>query len=243
MFPPSPLSLLPEKDVLLAHRPQLPGGWGLAATPNSPERSWGVWMRALSVLPPSQPAPLYATPGHLLDKFIKDFLQPDRNFLGQIATAVDIICRFLQKNCFPHSATRVQKTVKVSTGLFPTGSDRQGAKRFPEPGRPALPEPGGQGTPEASRGGGHLGPWLSVGGARALRTSLTARRWASWGAPALGYLSLSCPCLPITFSVGLPFCHVLTFPAQGLQFKPRQVPSSMYTEPKSDLFLALTTGV
>lgn len=130
LFPLSPLSLLPEKDVLLAHRTQLPGGWGLAATPNSPERSWGVWMQALSVLPHSQPAPLYATPGHLLDKFIKDFLQPNRNFLDQIATAVDIICRFLQKNCFPHSATRVQKTVKVSTGLFPTGSDRQGAKRF-----------------------------------------------------------------------------------------------------------------
>ncbi|XP_042817443.1 2'-5'-oligoadenylate synthase 3 isoform X3 [Panthera tigris] len=76
---------------------------------------------------PAKPAPLYATPGHLLDKFIKDFLQPNRNFLDQIATAVDIICRFLQKNCFPHSATRVQKTVKGgSTGkgtALKTGSD------------------------------------------------------------------------------------------------------------------------
>ena len=82
----------------------------------------------LSVLLPSQPAPLYATPGHLLDKFIKDFLQPNKNFLGQIAVAVDFICKFLQKNCFQHSATKVQKTVKVSTGLSPTGSYGQGAK-------------------------------------------------------------------------------------------------------------------
>lgn len=196
MFPLSPPSLLPEKDVLSAHRTQLPGGLGAGCHPKLSRTFWGVWMQQLSVLPPSQPAPLYATPGHLLDKFIKDFLQPDRNFLDQIATAVDIICRFLQKNCFPHSATRVQKTVKVSTGLFPTGSDRQGAKRFPEPGRPALPAAGGQGRREESRGGGHLGPWLSVGGARALRTSLTALRWASWAAPALGTCPSPAPASP-----------------------------------------------
>uniref|UniRef100_A0A8P0P2L7 2'-5' oligoadenylate synthase n=1 Tax=Canis lupus familiaris TaxID=9615 RepID=A0A8P0P2L7_CANLF len=91
--------------------------WLSALSPNeSPGPSWNVL-----------PAPLYATPGHLLDKFIKDFLQPNKNFLGQIAVAVDFICKFLQKNCFQHSATKVQKTVKGgSTGkgtALKTGSD------------------------------------------------------------------------------------------------------------------------
>ncbi|XP_035979596.2 LOW QUALITY PROTEIN: 2'-5'-oligoadenylate synthase 2 [Halichoerus grypus] len=82
----------------------------------SPGPSWNVL-----------PAPLFTTPGHLLDKFIKDFLQPNKHFLDQIAVAVDIICKFLQKNCFRHSATKVQKTVKGgSTGkgtALKTGSD------------------------------------------------------------------------------------------------------------------------
>ena len=86
---------------------------------NSPECSRGVSMQELSVRPPSQPAPLFTTPGHLLDKFIKDFLQPNKQFLDQIAVAVDFICKFLQKNCFRRSATKVQKIVKVSTGLSP----------------------------------------------------------------------------------------------------------------------------
>ncbi|XP_025745346.1 2'-5'-oligoadenylate synthase 2 [Callorhinus ursinus] len=67
----------------------------------SPGPSWNVL-----------PAPLFATPGHLLDKFIKDFLQPNKKFLDQIAVAVDFICKFLQKNCFRPSARKVQKTVK-----------------------------------------------------------------------------------------------------------------------------------
>lgn len=48
------------------------GGWGT-----------GGWQGAShsSLLP--QPAPLYVTPGHLLDKFIKDFLQPNRTFLDR----------------------------------------------------------------------------------------------------------------------------------------------------------------
>ncbi|XP_029778552.1 2'-5'-oligoadenylate synthase 2 [Suricata suricatta] len=91
--------------------------WLSSLSPSeSPGPSWNVL-----------PAPLFATPGHLLDKFIKDFLQPDRHFLDQVATAVDVICKFLQKDCFPRSAIRVQKTVKGgSTGkgtALKTGSD------------------------------------------------------------------------------------------------------------------------
>uniref|UniRef100_A0A8C6AH53 2'-5'-oligoadenylate synthetase 2 n=1 Tax=Monodon monoceros TaxID=40151 RepID=A0A8C6AH53_MONMO len=61
----------------------------------SPGLSWNVL-----------PAPLYVTPGHLLDKFIKDFLQPNRTFLDQIKKAVDIVCKFLKENCFRHSTTK-----------------------------------------------------------------------------------------------------------------------------------------
>uniref|UniRef100_A0AC11C0R8 Uncharacterized protein n=1 Tax=Ovis aries TaxID=9940 RepID=A0AC11C0R8_SHEEP len=46
------------------------------------------------------PAPLYITPGHLLDKFIKDFLQPNQTFQDQIRKALKIICSFLEENCF-----------------------------------------------------------------------------------------------------------------------------------------------
>ncbi|XP_059974523.1 2'-5'-oligoadenylate synthase 2 isoform X1 [Mesoplodon densirostris] len=67
----------------------------------SPGLSWNVL-----------PAPLYVTPGHLLDKFIKDFLQPNRTFLDQIKKAVDVICKFLKENCFRHSTTKCQKIVK-----------------------------------------------------------------------------------------------------------------------------------
>jgi hypothetical protein len=58
------------------------------------------------------------TPSHLLDKFIKDFLQPNKDFLGQVRSAVNIICDFLKENCFRYSPTKVQKVVKVSTGLL-----------------------------------------------------------------------------------------------------------------------------
>ncbi|XP_068419766.1 2'-5'-oligoadenylate synthase 2 isoform X1 [Eschrichtius robustus] len=67
----------------------------------SPGLSWNVL-----------PAPLYVTPGHLLDKFIKDCLQPNRTFLDQIKKAVDVICKFLKENCFRHSTTKCQKIVK-----------------------------------------------------------------------------------------------------------------------------------
>uniref|UniRef100_A0A250XYX6 2'-5' oligoadenylate synthase n=1 Tax=Castor canadensis TaxID=51338 RepID=A0A250XYX6_CASCN len=52
------------------------------------------------------------TPSHLLDKFIKDFLQPNKDFLGQVRSAVNIICDFLKENCFRYSPTKVQKVVK-----------------------------------------------------------------------------------------------------------------------------------
>ena len=109
---------------------------------NSPECSRGVWMKALNTGPPSQPAPLFATPGHLLDKFIKDFLQPNKHFLDQIAAAVDVICKFLQQNCFRHSATKVQKTAKVSAGLSPP---RFLSSAVPARGRRAREEGGERG--------------------------------------------------------------------------------------------------
>ncbi|XP_028609750.1 2'-5'-oligoadenylate synthase 2 isoform X1 [Grammomys surdaster] len=58
------------------------------------------------------PMPLFNTPSHLLDKFIYDFLQPDKVFIDQIKTAVDIICSFLKEKCFRNSGTKVLKTVK-----------------------------------------------------------------------------------------------------------------------------------
>uniref|UniRef100_A0A8C3X6K8 2'-5' oligoadenylate synthase n=1 Tax=Catagonus wagneri TaxID=51154 RepID=A0A8C3X6K8_9CETA len=75
-----------------------------------------VWLSFLNESPgPSWnvlPAPLYSTPSHDLDKFIKDFLQPDKTFLDQIKKAVDAICEFLKENCFRHSATKIQKIVE-----------------------------------------------------------------------------------------------------------------------------------
>ncbi|XP_052024854.1 2'-5'-oligoadenylate synthase 2 isoform X3 [Apodemus sylvaticus] len=58
------------------------------------------------------PRPLFVTPTHLLDKFIQDFLQPNKVFLEQIKRAVDIICSFLKENCFRNSDTKVLKAVK-----------------------------------------------------------------------------------------------------------------------------------
>ncbi|XP_065760645.1 2'-5'-oligoadenylate synthase 2-like isoform X1 [Muntiacus reevesi] len=63
----------------------------------SPGPSWNVL-----------PAPLYMTPGHLLDKFIEDFLQPDQTFQDQIKKALETICSFLEENCFRHSTTKIQ---------------------------------------------------------------------------------------------------------------------------------------
>lgn len=142
------------------------GGWSLGTALNSPKCSRGVSMQELSVRPPSQPAPLFTTPGHLLDKFIKDFLQPDKQFLDQIAVAVDFICKFLQKNCFRHSATKVQKTVKVSTGLSPRFPELCSARRWTE-GTGGGREAGERGTQD-----------LAVSRvARALLPSLTTYLW------------------------------------------------------------------
>lgn len=60
--------------------------------------------------------PLFITPSHLLDKFIGDFLQPNKVFLEQIKRAVDMICSFLKENCFRFSSTNVLKVIKVSAG-------------------------------------------------------------------------------------------------------------------------------
>uniref|UniRef100_A0A8C9USC2 2'-5' oligoadenylate synthase n=1 Tax=Spermophilus dauricus TaxID=99837 RepID=A0A8C9USC2_SPEDA len=68
-----------------------------------------------------QPAPLFMTPGHLLDKFIKDFLQPNKDFLDQLHRAVDDICTFLKEDCFRHSTTKGGSAAKGTT--LKTGSD------------------------------------------------------------------------------------------------------------------------
>nr|XP_012611797.2 2'-5'-oligoadenylate synthase 2 [Microcebus murinus] len=72
------------------------------------------------------PAPLFATPGHLLDTFIEDFLQPDKYFLDQIEKAVDAICAFLTERCFPQSPAKIQIVKGGSTAkgtALKTGSD------------------------------------------------------------------------------------------------------------------------
>ncbi|XP_021569952.1 2'-5'-oligoadenylate synthase 3, partial [Carlito syrichta] len=58
------------------------------------------------------PALLHQTPATDLDKFISQFLQPDRQFLAQVNKAVDTICSFLRENCFRDSAIKVIKVVK-----------------------------------------------------------------------------------------------------------------------------------
>ncbi|XP_014396651.1 PREDICTED: 2'-5'-oligoadenylate synthase 3 [Myotis brandtii] len=82
----------------------------------SPGPSWNVLA-----------ASLHETPGHLLDKFIKDFLQPTKTVNIQIKTAVGIISKFLKEICFRHSATKVQKPIKAGSSgkgtALRTGSD------------------------------------------------------------------------------------------------------------------------
>ncbi|XP_063503187.1 2'-5'-oligoadenylate synthase 3 isoform X2 [Pongo pygmaeus] len=58
------------------------------------------------------PALLYQTPAGDLDKFISEFLQPNRQFLAQVNKAVDTICSFLKENCFRNSPIKVIKVVK-----------------------------------------------------------------------------------------------------------------------------------
>nr|XP_019589650.1 PREDICTED: 2'-5'-oligoadenylate synthase 2 isoform X1 [Rhinolophus sinicus] len=88
----------------------------LSCLNESPGPSWNVL-----------PASLQETPGHRLDKFIKDFLQPSEAFLNRIHKAVDIICSFLKENCFRYSTTKVQKAVKGGSAgkgtTLKTGSD------------------------------------------------------------------------------------------------------------------------
>ncbi|XP_052024851.1 2'-5'-oligoadenylate synthase 3 [Apodemus sylvaticus] len=58
------------------------------------------------------PALLHQTPAEDLDKFISEFLQPNRHFLSQVKKAVDTICSFLKENCFRDSPIKVLKVVK-----------------------------------------------------------------------------------------------------------------------------------
>lgn len=62
-----------------------------------------------------QPTLLYQTPARDLDKFISEFLQPNRQFLAQVNKAVDTICSFLREHCFQNSPIKVLKVVKVSS--------------------------------------------------------------------------------------------------------------------------------
>nr|XP_048278264.1 2'-5'-oligoadenylate synthase 2 isoform X2 [Myodes glareolus] len=76
-----------------------------------------LYSPSLNDMPPAPcwnvlPTSLFITPSHLLDKFIKDFLQPNEKFLDNIGKAVYIICEFLKNNCFKDSSTKVQKVVK-----------------------------------------------------------------------------------------------------------------------------------
>ncbi|EDL19752.1 2'-5' oligoadenylate synthetase 3 [Mus musculus] len=58
------------------------------------------------------PALLHQTLAEDLDKFISEFLQPNRHFLTQVKRAVDTICSFLKENCFRNSTIKVLKVVK-----------------------------------------------------------------------------------------------------------------------------------
>ncbi|XP_069922338.1 2'-5'-oligoadenylate synthase 3 isoform X2 [Oryctolagus cuniculus] len=58
------------------------------------------------------PALLHQTPAADLDKFISEFLQPNRQFLAQVNKAVNAICSFLRENCFRNSPIKVLKVVK-----------------------------------------------------------------------------------------------------------------------------------
>uniref|UniRef100_G1TLB8 2'-5'-oligoadenylate synthase 3 n=1 Tax=Oryctolagus cuniculus TaxID=9986 RepID=G1TLB8_RABIT len=80
------------------------GNWELLAREGRP---WGhkpPW----DVLP----ALLHQTPAADLDKFISEFLQPNRQFLAQVNKAVNAICSFLRENCFRNSPIKVLKVVK-----------------------------------------------------------------------------------------------------------------------------------
>ncbi|KAK7795495.1 hypothetical protein U0070_011750 [Myodes glareolus] len=78
---------------------------------NVGQGSWELLAREAAALE-SQPALLHQTPARDLDKFISEFLQPDRHFLDQVKKAVDTICSFLKENCFRNSPIKVLKVVK-----------------------------------------------------------------------------------------------------------------------------------
>lgn len=80
--------------------------------------------------------PFFITPSHCLDKFIKDFLQPDKVFLNQIKRAVDIICSFLKETCFQNSDIKVLKIIKVSIG--PSSSPVCGCQENKDKGKRCL---------------------------------------------------------------------------------------------------------
>ncbi|XP_031804491.1 2'-5'-oligoadenylate synthase 2 isoform X2 [Sarcophilus harrisii] len=69
--------------------------------------SWKPW----DVLPAS----LYVTQGHMLDKFIYDFLQPEQESLEQIKNVVNTIFKFLTEKCFKDSTMTVKKVVKAGS--------------------------------------------------------------------------------------------------------------------------------
>lgn len=110
-------------------------GWRAGGRSRAEGPKWAGrrgWGRSRWGSPLPQPAPLFETPGHLLDKFIKDFLQPNKIFLDQLHKAVNTICTFLKENCFRHSTIKVHKIVQVSARLSLKGCSWQGAKRFLE---------------------------------------------------------------------------------------------------------------
>lgn len=89
------------------------------------------WLNSLRLNTPHEPCwdvlpmPLFITPSHCLDKFIKDFLQPDKVFLNQIKRAVDIICSFLKETCFQNSDIKVLKTIKGGSTAKGTALQRR----------------------------------------------------------------------------------------------------------------------
>uniref|UniRef100_A0A2K6JMS4 2'-5' oligoadenylate synthase n=1 Tax=Rhinopithecus bieti TaxID=61621 RepID=A0A2K6JMS4_RHIBE len=59
---------------------------------------------------------LRSTPAKSLDKFIEDYLLPDRRFRTQINHAIDIICGFLKERCFRGSSYPVRVPDGGSSG-------------------------------------------------------------------------------------------------------------------------------
>ncbi|XP_061458538.1 2'-5'-oligoadenylate synthase 1-like [Rhineura floridana] len=65
---------------------------------------------------------LYETEGRRLDKFIFDTLQPSEAFLGQVRSAIRVICEFLRENCFKDAPPPQIQVLKVIKG----GSSKKG---------------------------------------------------------------------------------------------------------------------